>query len=271
MKRQLSSIAKTLISLSALLLPLCSGSAAIVYDNTANALTNSSGSQLYYASTSEFGNQIVLAPGTNRVLSQFDFYYYYSGTSATTTNGPIATIRFYKNDGGTNGAPGTGFFTSDPIMLVKGYVHEALAFNVASNFVVPNTFTWTVQFSNLGTNLAGLLVYGPPTVGFTFDDFWVNTAGTWSTFRINGGSVPSDFAARFGATVQTVPPTIASFSVASGNITLNVSGGTAPYQVQVRTNFTTDNWADFGPPFTNGPVTFPSSGGSQRFFRIRSQ
>src|SRR5439155_26292557 len=101
MKSQQSSIAKTLISLSALLLPLCSGSAAIVYDNTANALTNSSGSQLYDASTSEYGDQAILLTGSDRDLTNFAFYYYFSGTSSATRNGPIARLRFYQSDGGT--------------------------------------------------------------------------------------------------------------------------------------------------------------------------
>jgi hypothetical protein len=163
------------------------------------------------------------------------------------------------------------FFTSDPITLNPGYVHQTITFNTASNLVVPDSFTWTAQFSNLGANQAGLLVYGPPTVGTSFDDFWLKTNSTWSTFQVGGG--PSDFAARFGATVTVIPLSITSFALspANGQITFNVYGGIPPYQAQVRTNFTTGTWVDFGTPFTNSPVTFTSPGGSQAFFRVVGQ
>ena len=238
----------------------------VVYDNTAAAITNGSGNQLYYPSTSEYGDEITLdTNSTARVLSRFDFYYYYSGPSVQSN--VTATIRFYDNDG-PGDAPGTLFFTSDPIPLRPGYVLETLQFDTASNLVAPGTFTWTVQFSNLGANQAGLLVYGLPTVGSSFDDFWVNTSGAWTTYRIGGE--PSDFAGRFGATVQVVPLNLDSLSLTGGNVTFSVSGGTPPYQVQLRTNFTGGAWVDFGAPFTNSPVTFPAPGGNQGFFRVLS-
>ena len=261
---------KAIFCAAMLLTPALSFAASIVYDNTSVPVTDGGGNQLYFPSASEYGDEIKLSARNTslpRVLSQFDFYYFYSGVSAGSAT---ATIRFYKNDG-TGGAPGTVFFTSDPITLNPGYVHQTVTFNTASNLVAPDSFTWTVQFSNLGANQAGLLVYGPPTVGTSFDDFWLKSGGTWSTFQISGGSVPSDFAGRFKATVSVVPLSITSFSLTSGNATFNVSGGTPPYQIQFRTNFATGTWANFGTPFTNSPVTFPSPGGSQSFFRVTSQ
>ena len=241
---------------------------SIVYDNTSIPATDGSGNQLYYPSASEYGDEITLDTNTTaRVLSQFDFYYFYSGVSA---GGASATIHFYNNDG-LGGAPGTVFFTSDPITLNPGYVHQTITFNTASNLVVPDSFTWTVQFSNLGANQAGLLVYGPPTVGSSFNDFWLKTNSTWSTFQVSGG--PSDFASRFGATVTVIPLSITSFALspANGHVTFNIYGGTPPYQVQMRTNFITDAWVNFGTPFTNSPATFTSPGGSQAFFRVVGQ
>src|SRR5207302_5638748 len=127
------------------------------YDNTAAAITNGSGNQLYYPSTSEYGDEITLdTNSTARVLSRFDFYYYYSGASVQSN--VTATIRFYKNDG-SGDAPGTLFFTSDPLPLNPGYVHQALSFNTASNLIAPARFTWTVQFSNLGANQAIVRAY----------------------------------------------------------------------------------------------------------------
>ncbi|PYM13186.1 MAG: hypothetical protein DME18_09595, partial [Verrucomicrobia bacterium] len=93
-------------------MPQVSFAASIVYDNTAIPVTDGSGNQLYYSSTAEYGDEISLS-GIDRVLSQFDFYYFYSGASAGSAT---ATISFYQNDG-AGGAPGTGFFTSDPITL----------------------------------------------------------------------------------------------------------------------------------------------------------
>jgi len=56
--------------------------------------------------------------------------------------------------------------------------------------------------------------YGLPTVGSSFDDFWVNTGGAWTTYRIGGE--PSDFAGRFGATVQVVPLASTPFPLTGG-------------------------------------------------------
>ncbi|PYM13782.1 MAG: hypothetical protein DME18_08190, partial [Verrucomicrobia bacterium] len=239
---------------------------SIVYDNTAVPVTDGSGNQLYYPSASEYGDEITLS-GANRVLTAFDFYYYYSGVSAGSAT---AAIRFYKNDG-PGGAPGTSFFTSDPITLNPGYRRQTINFSAAAGLIAPDSFTWTVRFSDLGANQAGLLVYGPPTVGSSPDDFWQNAGGAWSTFLINGGSVPSDFAGRFGATLQAVPVSIVSFSLANGDLTFRVSGGIPPLQLQVRPSLTTGSWVNYGAPFTNTTLTLPAPGGSQSFFRVVSQ
>src|SRR5439155_1045139 len=157
---RLNLLLRAVLCTMALSMPGFASAATIVYDNTALAITNGSGNQLYYPSASEYGDEITLTlPNTSatRVLSEFDFYYYYSGPSVQSN--VTATIRFYKNDGPAD-APGTLFFTSDPIPLIPGYVLETRDFNTASNLVAPGTFTWTVQFSNLGANQAGLLVYG---------------------------------------------------------------------------------------------------------------
>ncbi|PYK97849.1 MAG: hypothetical protein DME19_14765 [Verrucomicrobia bacterium] len=67
------------------------------------------------------------------------------------------------------------------------------------------------------------------------------------------------------------PLRIGSFSYAHGNVTFSVSGGTPPYQSQIRTNLTTASWASFGPPFTNSPITLPAGSESQGFYRVTSQ
>ncbi|PYJ59531.1 MAG: hypothetical protein DME24_12550 [Verrucomicrobia bacterium] len=67
------------------------------------------------------------------------------------------------------------------------------------------------------------------------------------------------------------PLRIRSFSYAGGYVTFALSGGSPPYQLQVRTNLTTDNWTDLGVAFTNTPIRFPAFDGSESFYRVSGQ
>ena len=188
-------------------LPFAASAASIVYDNTAVPATDGSGNQLYYSSSSEFGDEITLDPtSTARTMNSLTFYYFYDGTSPGS-----ATLRLYDNSG-VGGAPGTLLDTSPvaslPVPATAGH-QGSLTWDLSGavpQVTVPNTFTWTIQFSGL-SGTAGLLVYGPPTVGSSFNDFWENTAGTWNTRLINGGAAPGDFAARVTAVPE--PGTLA--------------------------------------------------------------
>jgi len=151
----------------------------------------------------EFGDQITLDTINNttaRTLSQFQFEYFFSGSSVSAQTW---TLRLYRNDGAA-GSPGSLLFTGapQPVSLGQnGFNSPIISFNLSSNLVtVPNTFTWTVQFSNLGAGeTGGLLVTGPPAVGTSLNDFWQkDAANAWSTMQISGGAV-SDFAARVTA------------------------------------------------------------------------
>ena len=177
-------LAATLFSTS--VLSIAQGN--IVYDNT----TTDRG-QAYF-SNNQFGDDITLA-GTDRTLSQFIFYYNFTGSSAGSA---IGILRLYDNSP-TPGIspPNNPLFTSDPITLSPGSNQQRIDFGGANPpVVVPDTFTWTIQFSGLGADQAGLLLYGPPTVGTTFGKFWENIGGTWTSQTIAGGS---DFAARVTA------------------------------------------------------------------------
>ena len=188
-------------------LPFTASAASIVYDNTAVPATDGSGNQLYYSSANEFGDEITLDPAsTARTMSALTFYYFYDGTSAGN-----ATLRLYDNSG-VGGAPGTLLDTSPlaplPVPATAGH-QGSLTWDLSGaipQVTVPNTFTWTIQFSGL-SGTAGLLVYGPPTVGSSFNDFWEDSGGTWSTHLISGGAVPGDFAARVTAVPE--PGTLA--------------------------------------------------------------
>ena len=63
-------------------------------------------------------------------------------------------------------------------------------------FAWPSSFTWTVQFSGLGSgDVAGLRLYGPPVVGAVRPAYWLNPGGTWAL----GNDAPGNFAAQFDA------------------------------------------------------------------------
>src|SRR5881394_1692842 len=172
------------------------GFSAIVYDNSSTDL-----GQQYFPTPNglEFGDQVSLL-GTDRVLSQFSFYYFFSGATASTQS---VTLRMYANSG-TN-APVTPFYASDPIPLstgANGFNTQTINFPLSSNLItLPDSFTWTVQFSSLAAGqTGGLLLYGPPNVGSSFNDFWQNNgAGTWSLNQINNGNTLADFGARVTA------------------------------------------------------------------------
>jgi hypothetical protein len=67
------------------------------------------------------------------------------------------------------------------------------------------------------------------------------------------------------------PLTVTLLSYSGGSVTFTVTGGTPPYQLQVRTNLTAGNWATFGTPFAVSPITFPAGGDSQGFYRVSGQ
>lgn len=188
-KAQLS---KTIAVLSASLVFCATSSASIVFDNTQNSLNRffSPGNNV------EFGDQIFLQ-GSERRVTDFSFEYFLGETASGNETGQIF---FYANDGGANGTePGSLLYSSEPFALQPGF-QTVLA--QALSVTVPNTFTWTVRFSGISfVEEVGLLLFNPPTVGASFDDFWVKVDDAWTTFLIDNGSTP----ANFNAQVRAVP------------------------------------------------------------------
>jgi hypothetical protein len=185
-----SSLSKSVLLAAALLsTSVLSIAQNTVYDNT----TTDKGQ--FYFSNNQYGDQINLLAGTDRTLSQFSFYYFFSGNLGSAS----AVLRFYDNTG-AGGAPGNAFYTGDPFTLQNGNNTETINFSGATTPVIlPDSFTWTIQFSSLGTDQAGLLLYGPPTVGSSFTDFWENTLTGWTPMGITGHPEGVDFAARVTA------------------------------------------------------------------------
>ena len=169
-----------------------SGQAETVYDNVGT--TNSQ--PTYFPSTIEYGDEIRLG-GIGREVRQFRTEYF---GDLPATNAATARIRFYANDGpGRYPSPATLLFESDAFPVLAGYNSIALD---DLEVAVPDIFTFTVEFSGLTGAVgqqAGLLLYDPPSAGFSYDDFWMRTGTNWTLFRLNIG-VKANFAARFSAT-----------------------------------------------------------------------
>ena len=190
MKRTLKAI---LLSVGLCSLPsLCFS--AIVYDNSTTAL----GPQYSPPTpTWEFGDQIKLDINntTDRILSTFSFSTFVNSSSAS------VTLRLYANTGVNNSPATTPFYSSEPNPVNNGFGSYDLNPPSGTIVTLPDEFTWTVQFSNLGANESGgLLVYGPPTIGTSLPTFWQkdDTTGVWSPQTLNGIS-SADFAARVTA------------------------------------------------------------------------
>ncbi len=155
----------------------------------------------------EVGDEIVLASDTGRYLSDSRFQYWGVDLGA----GAQAAVRFYANDGlpsmsGPN-MPPTLQLDSDWLSIVPTN-RATLGFN---DFVtgaahpltgpVPDDFTWTVQFRELGpSGSAGVDLYNPPTVGSDYKDYWYNDGTSWDLMAATNGT-PVNFAAQ----IQAVP------------------------------------------------------------------
>ena len=89
--------------------------------------------------------------------------------------------------------PGTLLYESDPFSLQNKYntvtVH-GLGMDLPEG---TSEVTWSVEFLNLGVGRAGLLLYDPPTLGDSHDDFWEKINGEWEMKSTENGS---NFAAR---------------------------------------------------------------------------
>jgi hypothetical protein len=144
------------------------GIASNVFDNTTNGPLGG----VYYQG-GEYGDEITLA-GTDRLVTEFTFLYH---AYSSLPNDASGVIRFRSNDG-SGGAPGTLIYQSNPFLVFVGDHTQTLG---GLSVVVPDTFTWTVKWTNSGEawGNAGLVSYSPPTIGFSADDYWNDLGGTW--------------------------------------------------------------------------------------------
>lgn len=197
---------KLVVILAAVVSLAGSAQAATVYDNS--TLTGQ-----FKPLTAESGDQITLSSSPERIVSTFQFEYF---ASLAGSSGQTATLRFYDNTG-AGGTPNALLFDSGAFPIQNG--SKTLTVQNLS-VTVPNSFTWTVQFSGLGVGeSAGLFISDPPSIGSSANDFWINQGGVWTLNQINGGASPANFSAR----VVAVPePGVVALALLGGAALLTV-------------------------------------------------
>ena len=148
--------------------PSVTTAGATIYENTATV-------GAYFASVKEFGDEVKLGLN-NRLLDSLSFEYF---GDFTAEGDEKAVVRIYANDAGNTTSvskqPGTMLYESDPFAIAAGFN----SVNVSDLLIeVPDTITWTVQFSGVANtegDRAGLVYNNPVTTGSSFDDFWINS------------------------------------------------------------------------------------------------
>ncbi|MCS7089475.1 MAG: hypothetical protein RMN51_06975 [Verrucomicrobiota bacterium] len=201
----------------------------LVYDNSTN-------DQLIRFNTGslEVGDEILLAPGPERMISLFRFQYWGENFSGDEQ----IRVRFYANDAfyaSHNAfiAPGTllydsGWFNvmaSARQTILLDYA-TLLTGNAGNPVIVPNTFTWSVQFRNVNAGAgesAGVDIYDPPTTGWNYTSYWENDPlnGGW-LLKTNRWGIPMNFAAQIEAVVPE--PNVLALGVAGGLLFLLMRG-----------------------------------------------
>lgn len=192
-------------------LALCSQTvqAGLVYDNTTTRLPQRFGS----ISGFEFGDEIILAGG-GTTITNFSIEYFGTNFSGTEQ----LTVRIYALTGPTNATsrnaftPGaTPLYDSGPFNIAQT-PGATLTFD-SVNIAVPERLAWTIEFSGVvGSELAGLNIYNPPTLGNNFNDFWRRGKGGAWQLENDAGGTPMNFGARFEAVPEPSPAQLAALA-----------------------------------------------------------
>ncbi|MCL5096747.1 MAG: hypothetical protein M1608_04310 [Candidatus Omnitrophica bacterium] len=260
---------KTGIWLWAGLVWLClSVGAEIVFDNTFLDVDN-----MFYPFSQEFGDEINLG-GTARTITRLQIEYF---GEFNPTGAESARVRIYDNDGagdneyGQFEAPGTMLYESDLMPIAPGF--NALTLRDIS-VTVSNNFTYTVKFNGLSgsySNRAGLVFYDPPTVGFSYDDFWQKTSSGWLPYNFEGRP-KSNFAIRVVATPDPLAALTLLANYTNGLPCLRITGPTYSNCV-LEASTDQVHWSVLHYFFLMGdPIDFvdnQAAGSPPRFYRVR--
>ncbi|HVY69594.1 MAG TPA: hypothetical protein VHH73_06670 [Verrucomicrobiae bacterium] len=169
----------------------------IVYNNTANPSGDFNAS---YSSAFEFGDEVALQ-GVGRTLTDFQFEYF---GSLTEDASKFMLLSIYKADGTSPaGSPGTLLFQTDPIQVHNGF--QSVELSGISGVTLSDDIIWTITpFGiNNSADKVSLLLYDPPTIGSSANDFWQKDASGWTRTVLNNSS--GSAIANFGAKITVVP------------------------------------------------------------------
>jgi hypothetical protein len=157
------------------------------------------------------------------------------------------------------------------------------------DFYAVDPVAWTNNNRALGKTYLGSVIDGsaqdrdpaPDRIALDIGD--LNLSGTTTVTALVTYSEDAGLTTRAGRAVSAIfsnpvtvnpvaaPMRIGSFSYIGSNVTLAVSGGTPPYQLQVRSDLAVGNWENFGAAFTNTPLTFAATNQSRSFYRVTGQ
>jgi hypothetical protein len=199
MKRYLGFIA-VLVAVASMTVSGSGATPRTVFENTTNYLAQ------YFGTTNEFGDQIKLIDGIERLVLQFKFEYWMAhGVSGNEK----MEVNLYANDG-LGGQPGTPLYSSGQFSIRSGYNTVTID---GMEINVPDQFTWTVKFTGIETNERfGLLLNDPPTIGSSYNDYWEKVGNTWGTKTLP--ETVANFSAK--VTAQVPEPTVVQYGFLAG-------------------------------------------------------
>jgi hypothetical protein len=222
---------------------------------------DSDSSHQHFGGITEFGDEIVLA-GTARILTKFSFDYYANFLPGTNKG---AIIRFYGNPGPAwKGNSDYQLPSTDPIWvsplipLNQGYYTAELE---VPSIRVPDHLTWTIEYKNITqgaffttngvvNDIAGLLIYGFPSMGISYDDFWEFLPDGWTPVRLVG-ITKNNFGASATLVPEVVEPLLTATKTTNG-VLLSWKTALTDYFLQSLTAPSTNWVADSITPAKNG-------------------
>jgi len=193
-----------------------------------------------------------------------------SGTPANADLGPGTFLLLAVDSGGltsigtmniavnTNSPP---VFTANPFTLPRAHAGQHYSATISTNATDPN----------FGDTMTFAVVSGPAWLAVAPNGALSGTpansdAGT-NTFQVSA----TDFgglSSRATMYIDVVGPIQLGIAQSGGNITLNWTGGSPPYQVQMSTNLAGLVWSNLGNPVSTTALTLTSSNAAA-WFRVQ--
>jgi len=182
--------------------------ADILYQNTTADL-----STRFNTGLRQVGDQVILSGGAYSaaplfVINEFSVSYYGLHFSGNET----MQVRFYANDGvnwdGSNKTPGSLLWDSGAFSILPTS-RSTLTFDsdLGKGIVVPKDFTYTVEFFGISPGEeAGVDLFGPPTVGGNYSDYWLKTEAGWVLAKSDTANI--DFAASMNGIAVPEPTSL---------------------------------------------------------------